>query len=66
LIRRGVRWDFGILVFFPMLDILKLNIDKYKKSELAVVKKFKDLSKIDFSPFQNFNNSYIHNLDPLL
>jgi hypothetical protein len=30
-----------------------------------IVKKFKDLSKIDFFPFQNFNNPYIHKLDPL-
>jgi len=33
--------------------------------KLAVVKKFEDLPKFDFSPFQNSNNPYIHNLDPL-
>jgi len=37
-----------------------------KKIELEVVKRFKDLPKIEFFPFQNFNNSYIHNLDPVL
>jgi hypothetical protein len=42
--------DFG--VFFQCWTVLKLRIDKYKKSELAVVKKFKDLPKFDFSPFK--------------
>ncbi len=30
------------------------------------MKKYKDLLKIGFFFFQNFNNPYIHNLDPLL
>jgi hypothetical protein len=28
-----------------------------------IAKKFKDFPKLDFFPFQNFNNPYIHNLD---
>ncbi len=57
-------WEFDI---FSMLDLKKIK-DRliYKKSELAIVKKFKDLPKIDSFPFQNFNNPYIHNVDPLL
>jgi hypothetical protein len=42
----------GIWRFFQCWTIFKLRIDKYKKSELVVVKKFKDLPKFDFSPFK--------------
>jgi hypothetical protein len=45
-------WEFG--VFFNVGQIFKLKMDRYKKkkSKLAVVKKLKDLAKIDFFPFK--------------
>ncbi len=56
--------DFGNLVCFPMLDGFKLRIDKYKKIKTNSCEKIQRFAQM-FFPFQNFNNSYIHNLDIL-
>ncbi len=45
-------WEFDI---FSMLDFLKIKDRlKYIKSELAIMKNFKDLPKIDFFSLSKF------------